>query len=76
MADCTVECEAYFGINCDPSQSQSKQQCYALGNCGDGVHDTSEVCDDGNLLDNDGCSSECQIETGYYCDPTVAALTD
>lgn len=26
-----------------------------------------EKCDDGNLENGDGCSSVCQIETGYVC---------
>ena len=27
-----------------------------------------ETCDDGNLIDLDGCSSDkCQIEFGFYC---------
>ena len=29
------------------------------------VHD--HPCDDGNLIDGDGCSSSCQIETNYGC---------
>jgi len=41
-----------------------------LGVCGDGALDTGEgeVCDDGNLTDNDGCSADCTVvETGYTC---------
>jgi cysteine-rich repeat protein len=34
------------------------------GNCGDGATDPGEDCDDGNLLDGDGCSSECIVENG------------
>jgi cysteine-rich repeat protein len=30
--------------------------------CGDGVVEAPEECDDGNLIDGDGCSSTCQIE--------------
>jgi len=33
--------------------------------CGDGK--AAEACDDGNLEDGDGCSSECTVETGWYC---------
>ena len=39
-------------------------------NCGNGVMDEGEQCDDGNDLSGDGCSSACQIESGYEC--TVA----
>lgn len=30
--------------------------------CGDGVVESPEACDDGNLTDGDGCSSLCEIE--------------
>lgn len=33
--------------------------------CGDGVNYTLP-CDDGNLINDDGCSSICQIESGYF----------
>ena len=32
--------------------------------CGDGVLDPGEQCDDGNLLDGDGCSAICEVEFG------------
>jgi cysteine-rich repeat protein len=35
--------------------------------CGDGIVAVSEYCDDGNLIDDDGCSSICGVETGYEC---------
>lgn len=30
--------------------------------CGDRIRDVSETCDDGNLIDGDGCSASCQRE--------------
>ena len=33
-------------------------------NCGDGVVDSDEECDDGNLSSGDGCSDICQVESG------------
>lgn len=35
--------------------------------CGDGVMAGAEACDDGNLLDGDGCSKSCKVEAGYTC---------
>ena len=32
------------------------------GECGNGVQETGEQCDDGNLNNNDGCSSTCMYE--------------
>jgi fibro-slime domain-containing protein len=35
--------------------------------CGNGNLETGEDCDDGNLVDHDGCSSKCTIEDGFTC---------
>jgi cysteine-rich repeat protein len=35
--------------------------------CGDGVLDAEEQCDDGNVADGDGCSSECALENVGAC---------
>ncbi len=38
--------------------------------CGDNVIDDGEQCDDGNLIDGDGCSASCTIElAGEGCTP-------
>lgn len=31
------------------------------------------ACDDGNLINGDGCSSTCTIETGYTCTAPLLA---
>ncbi len=36
--------------------------------CGNGVVEGSEVCDDGNQRDDDGCSRSCVPENGWDCD--------
>lgn len=39
-----------------------------LARCGDGVLQASEVCDDGNVDEGDGCAANCQeIQPGYRC---------
>ncbi len=35
--------------------------------CGDGILDENEECDDGNLIPADGCSDNCTVETGFFC---------
>ncbi len=36
--------------------------------CGDGIHQSSEeVCDDGNNVNDDGCSDDCTVEPGWEC---------
>ncbi len=45
------------------------------GHCGDGIVEGTERCDDGNIQDNDGCSSTCLVEPGWTCattwEPTI-----
>ncbi len=49
--------------------------------CGDGIRSTAapaEVCDDGNTINGDGCSSTCTLETGspgFTCLTPANALT-
>lgn len=36
--------------------------------CGNGdLNITTEACDDGNIVNGDGCSSKCLIESGFNC---------
>ncbi|MBN2193407.1 MAG: DUF4215 domain-containing protein [Polyangiaceae bacterium] len=35
--------------------------------CGDGELDVGEMCDDGNPVSGDGCSSRCLVERGWAC---------
>ncbi|KAL0966049.1 hypothetical protein UPYG_G00290160 [Umbra pygmaea] len=35
--------------------------------CGDKLLQGTEECDDGNLLDGDGCSKKCHMESGFNC---------
>ncbi len=35
--------------------------------CGDGFNYGYLACDDGNTLNNDGCSSECRVEESFTC---------
>ena len=45
--------------------------------CGDGIVDAIELCDDGNRVAGDGCDAGCEIEIGFECagSPSVCALT-
>jgi cysteine-rich repeat protein len=40
--------------------SAASQRICVEGLCGNGLRDEEEECDDGNLIDGDGCSSDCQ----------------
>ena len=35
--------------------------------CGDAIRDPLEACDDGNIVNGDGCSQVCAVEAGFLC---------
>ena len=53
-----------YGCGNDASQDEGGE---AGVNCGNGVLDKGEKCDDGNKESHDGCSRLCVIEKGYLC---------
>ena len=36
--------------------------------CGDGFLDVGEECDDGNLINGDGCDNNCTVEYHDFCE--------
>ena len=44
-------------------------------NCGNGIDDQGETCDDARNDDGDGCSATCAIEEGWTCDGAPATCT-
>jgi cysteine-rich repeat protein len=47
-----------------------------VSGCGDGVMLGDEACDDGNVVDGDGCSATCTLETGFDCTGAPTLCTD
>ncbi len=45
--------------------------CPAAPVCGDGTEESPEQCDDGNIMDGDGCSATCE-DQALACTPTDA----
>lgn len=66
---CSSMCEVETGASCMGGNTTSPDTCSEV--CGDGItvgiNDDLTHCDDGNLIDFDGCSSTCLIESGYQC---------
>jgi cysteine-rich repeat protein len=45
--------------------------------CGNGALDQGEVCDDGNAVNEDGCTNSCQVEAGWQCtQPLLSGTID
>ncbi|CAI2378132.1 unnamed protein product [Moneuplotes crassus] len=71
---CHEECEALCGLSQKCDYTNGVACCYEYGN---GVVECQEGCDDGNLVDEDGCNSNMVIEAGFECEgdnPTTCDL--
>ena len=64
---CSSTCTVESGYSCQGGSPISPDVCLVLW--GDGKIDSSDpsVCDDGNNIDGDGCSSTCKVEVGFKC---------
>jgi proprotein convertase subtilisin/kexin type 5 len=62
-----LACSSVTGYTYDASTGSCKDYC------GDGIIITS-LCDDGNRLNGDGCSSVCTIEAGWSCPSNLCTL--
>ena len=61
MGSCS-RCEDAPGFMTDPFDSGV---CIEI--CGDGLDLGLNECEDGNLFDLDGCSSDCKLELDFEC---------
>lgn len=65
--ECPTTCGYPGSTTSIPNGQGGYRTCLATADCytpvcGNGVLDSNEQCDDGNKIDEDGCSSNCQIE--------------
>jgi cysteine-rich repeat protein len=60
---CTSIGQDFIGgtLACDADCTFDTTNCTSL-HCGDNILDQDEECDDGNFINNDGCSSGCKTE--------------
>ncbi|MEZ4287734.1 MAG: BspA family leucine-rich repeat surface protein [Polyangiales bacterium] len=49
--------------------------CEAADVCGNSVLEVAEACDDGNVVDGDGCSSSCLLENGENCTDSTQCVS-
>jgi len=61
MNRCSASCSVEIGYVCTGGTSSSKDTCEQI--CGDGkimnTRPSLTYCDDGNVIQGDGCSSDC-----------------
>lgn len=63
----TSQCQACIASN--GYYMAANATCYII--CGDGFNVGSEECDDGNLLDGDGCNADCTLGNNNGCSATA-----
>jgi cysteine-rich repeat protein len=72
------------GIICPSGTKCAAAQAVCItNNCGDGIVDVGEACDDGNIIDGDGCAHDCKkegcgngtVDPGEDCDPPGSTTT-
>ncbi|PIO08651.1 hypothetical protein COU59_00840 [Candidatus Pacearchaeota archaeon CG10_big_fil_rev_8_21_14_0_10_34_12] len=68
-------------VNCGNARISETLSCSGnetipTAECGNSLIETGETCDDNNIVSGDGCSSTCQVESGYTCtgEPSVCVL--
>jgi len=61
-------CAGFTGWYVDDVEVYSCSAELPPSDCGNGVIDAGEQCDDGNTFIDDGCSNTCQIDEGWQCD--------
>ncbi len=67
---CSADCMLVeSGFVCkDPGHFCEPKGGFVEGDCGNGVLNLYEVCDDGNTIGGDGCTADCRgVEFGYVC---------
>ena len=63
----TSTCQVEHGWNCTGGSNVSADVCTEIWGDGIRFNSISTYCDDGNLVNNDGCSSTWAVEYEYLC---------
>src|SRR5204863_555449 len=82
-ADCQIEsgtaCTAAGNASCDSGicdpTGGGTGTCEPTNTCGNSVVESGEACDDGGVVDGNGCSATCTVETGFTCSGALSVCT-
>ena len=75
-AGCSSSCIVERGWICQLNSSTSPSNTVVMPDtcktvCGNGVPTKDEQCNDGNVMNADGCSRACQVEDDWLCTPPL-----
>ena len=74
-AKCSSDCMSWDKSSCYDDGTGINDGGNSKSNCGNGVIDEGEQCDDGNRMDGDGCSQYCMKESGTTASSSGCSLT-
>ena len=64
---CSATCTFELLYSCSRADNTASSPDVCTLNCGNGVIDIPETCDDGNVVAGDGCDDLCSPEDAYIC---------
>ena len=77
---CSSACAIEDPFTCTRADNTNSNPDSCIHRCGNGLRDPtgsySEACDDSNQSNGDGCSSSCDVETGYACSGGTTSSSD
>jgi cysteine-rich repeat protein len=65
-----------MGSGCADDSTHTTEDGSVNTECGDGLIEGQEECDDGNRLDGDGCDPQCAVEPGWACHGEPSACSN
>ncbi len=73
---CDAQCQVEAGWECQQPGNDPEQPSVCATVCGDGIVVGAELCDDGNIVDTDGCKADClAVSPEWECDMTGGAVS-
>ncbi|CAD8144718.1 unnamed protein product [Paramecium octaurelia] len=60
---------------CEETQGLYTNKDKCVSKCGDGIKKNDEQCDDGNIINKDGCSEKCKIEEDWDCSKQLNTIS-
>ena len=73
---CSASCTVEDGWTCSENEAGlSTCRPATPTDCGNGMKEGSEACDDGNKVSGDGCSELCAVEGGFTCSENEVGLS-
>ena len=72
---CNRGCKIQRNWDCVTKKGEASKCSKIPEECGNGIVDEGETCDDGNRKHGDGCRRNCKIQRGWWCNKNKAGTS-